>query len=360
MDPIRILTILIINYIVADFYGISAAVISNYPAIRSKSLVPTDKSDEQYAAEMTDFWTVERLNAAIPKPLVNVDLLPSNARTIIEENEQSATPTLIEGTTPTSASATPRTAGFPITVGKVYFVDGAYSYSCSASVVTSNSKDMIFTAGHCIYSITSYTFVSNFIFIPQYENNTRPYGTWVARSLYAMSNWANYLDLNSDVAIVLLYTLNGQHIQDVVGSQSVGFSYSHSGPISSFGYPSNYINGQVITSCSSTKYFANYSTYTGDALPCGMNQGCSGGPWFDSYNSFTFTGIQTSVNSFTRNATSNIMYGPYFGSSVRSMYDYVNGVSTSTISSSAARFFSTDLKICFALITCFSLFSFQF
>lgn len=348
MNSFHILAILVINCLFDNFDQTSAGVISNTPLISSRSFVPEGKSDEQYAAEINNFWTDERLNAAIPKPLVDTDSSPSsNARTIIEETEQQ--PTLIPGTAP-SSSITPRTAGFPITVGKVFFVDGGYSYSCSASVVTSDSKDMIFTAGHCIYSITTRAFVTNFAFIPQYENNTRPYGTWVARSLYAMSNWANYLDLNSDVAIVLLYTLSSQHIQDVVGSQSVGFNYAHSAPVSSFGYPSNYAGGQRITSCSSTKYFSGYSTYTGDALPCSMNQGCSGGPWFDSYNPSTFTGIQTSVNSFTVNATPNVMYGPYFGSSVQSMYNTVNGYKTSSTSAADYCSFLTILLIVCQLI----------
>ena len=286
--------------------------------------IPAGKTVEQYVQEVTDFWTDERLNQAIPQPLLNGDLLPTNENssntttTNPDEHEKSL---FVQQTLPTSSSTTSKRAGYPNTVGKVFYVSNGNSYSCSASVVTANNRDMIFTAGHCVYSITANAFVTNFIFIPQYDNNTRPYGTWVARALRAFSSWASYGDLNADVAVVLLYTLNGQHIQDVVGGQAVGFNYGHSAIVHSFGYPSNYLNGQMMTFCTGTKYFPNYSTYTGDAVPCGMNQGCSGGPWLQSFSFFNLSGIQTSVNSFTRNATPNVMYGPYFGSSVLSMYN---------------------------------------
>ena len=216
---------------------------------------------------------------------------------------------------------------------------------------------MIFTAGHCVYSTTRNAFVTNFVFIPQYENNTRPYGTWAARVTRAFSNWAYYSDLNYDVAIVLLYTLNGQHIQDIVGSQTVGFNYGHSGIVHSFGYPSNYLSGQMMTYCTGTKYFANLSNYTGDAVPCTMNQGCSGGPWFQTFSFVGLSGIQTSVNSFTRSSTPGVMYGPYFGSSVLSMYndlkDNTGTPSTPTGSKANCCLCSTVLLVFLGLLQLF-------
>ena len=161
---------------------------------------------------------------------------------------EKVTPSVIEGTLPVSSTGLKR-AGYPNTIGKVFFLDGSSTYMCSASVVTAENKDLIFTAGHCVFSTTRLTFVKNFVFIPQYENNTRPYGTWAARSIYAMSGWTQSLEISSDVAIVLLYPLNGQHIQDVVGSQGIGFNYGHSANIYSFGYPVNYLNAEMMTYC---------------------------------------------------------------------------------------------------------------
>ena len=104
-----------------------------------------------------------------------------------------------------------------------------------------------------------------------------------------------------------------------------------------------------MTYCSNTKYFPSYSTYTGDAVSCTMNQGCSGGPWFQSFSFGSLLGVQTSVNSFVRNATPNVMYGPYFGSTVLSMYNRAkidNGGS-----SSAATYYASS-TICLLLFLC--------
>ncbi|CAF3340640.1 unnamed protein product [Rotaria socialis] len=311
---------------------------------------PANLSDEDYVKQTTDFWTDERLNAAIPVPIIEKNPLPTveNSTDTITFNKNER-PTLVQGTLPAS-SIMSRRAGYPNTVGKVYFVDRSSLYSCSASVVTADNKDLIFTAGHCIYSTTNYAFVTNFIFIPQYHNNTRPYGTWVARSLYAISSWTSYLDLNYDVAIVLLYTSSGQHIQDIVGSQAVGFNYGHSATVYSFGYPINYANTEIMTYCTNTKYFPSYSNYTGDAVSCTMNQGCSGGPWFQSFTFSSLSGIQTSVNSFIRTATPNVMYGPYFGSTVLSLYNRAKVDSGTTSSAAPHYIFSGIYLLLFGLL----------
>lgn len=295
---------------------------SSHLALKVK--IPEGKTVEQHVQDLTEFWTDERLKAAKPKSLIAINSLPTNVhiRNITIANE-TVKPTIIPATLPASFSGLLR-PGYPNTVGKVFFVEDFDTYTCTASVVTHHTKDMILTAGHCVYSTDSKAFVTNFIFIPQYDEGSRPFGTWVARYLYAMSNWKSYGDLNSDVAIVLLNTSNSQHIQDVVGGQGISFNNGHSGAVSSFGYPRNYDSGETMTFCNATKYAASISGYTGDALSCFMNQGASGGPWFESFSSSALTGTQTSVNSFIMDSTPNVMYGPYFGSAVQSLYQNAN------------------------------------
>ena len=315
------------------FLVFSSALINVYEAsptnnnshhLAFKVKIPEGKTVAQYVQDVTEFWTDERLKAAKPKSLIAINSLPTNVhiRNTTTANEN-VKPTIIPGTLPVSSTG-PQRPGYPNTVGKVFFVDGSDTYSCTASVVTHHTKDLILTAGHCVYSTDSKAFVTSFIFIPQYDEGSRPFGIWVARHLYAMSNWVSYKDFNSDVAIVLLNTSNSQHIQDVVGGQGISFNNGHSGAVSSFGYPRNYDSGETMTSCAATKYSASISGYAGDALSCTMNQGASGGPWFESFSSSALTGTQTSVNSFIMDSTPNVVYGPYFGSAVQSLYQNAN------------------------------------
>jgi V8-like Glu-specific endopeptidase len=320
MYSVQIVIFLILNSALRNIDAASS-VITDSSAHVFDIEIPEGQTVEQYIQTVTDFWTDERLKKAKPKPLIRTDTLSTdksfNDRRTSDDNEK---PTLIEGTVPAS-SKTLKRDGYPITVGKVFFVDEGEEYMCSASVVTADNKDMIFTAGHCVYSTTNLAYVKNFVFIPQYENGLRPYGTWPARCLYAISDWVKRLDHNFDVAIAILYTLDDKHIQDVVGSQGIGFNYGHSAVVYSFGYPSNYQEGEMMTYCTATKSFADIPDYSGDAMSCTMNQGCSGGPWFESYNISNLIGIQTSVNSFMLRDVPNVMHGPYFGSVVQSLYN---------------------------------------
>ena len=348
MHPVQIVIFLLLNSALKNINGVSS-VNDESPLIRSEIQIPKGLTVEQHVRTTDDFWTDERLRAAIPKSLER------KASVLIDENsadkitsDENEKPTLIQGTAPASFISS-RTPGYPNTVGKVYFMDGSLAYSCTASVVTADNKDMIFTAGHCVFSEITSSFVSSFIFIPQHDYNTRPYGTWTARYLHAIQNWASYFDLSSDIGMVLLFTLNNKHIQDVVGSHPVGFNFGHSATVYSFGYPINYYSAQVMTYCTGTKYFANYSSYTGDALPCTMNQGCSGGPWFESFSTSTLSGVQTSINSFTRNATPNVMYGPYFDSYILAMYYSVQGT-TSKVSSVVNHCFFSPICVCLLVV----------
>lgn len=305
---------------------------------------------DAYRKQMMEFWTEERINAAIPKSLMIED-----SRLAINKNakaEHIQKPIVIPGTSPTSHIISKR-VGYPNTVGKVFFVDDSSMHSCSASVVTADNKDLIITAAHCVYSIKTLSYVKNFIFIPKYDNSsnvTRPFGTWVARSLHVLPEWIKSRDLNADVGVVLLDTLNGQHIQDVVGSHGIAFHYSQSGWVDSFGYPVNYKNGQTMTSCSGTKYSNDSSSYTGAAMPCNMTNGASGGPWLESFSFSNFTGIQTSVNSHKNVFLENIIFGPYFGSSVESLYNKVKG--NATYSSGVQHVISASLFL-LCLLQCF-------
>ena len=68
-----------------------------------------------------------------------------------------------------------------------------------------------------------------------------------------------------------------------------------------------------------------------------MREGCSGGPWFESFSFSSLSGIQTSVNSFMLARTPDVMYGPYFDSSVESLYNEARNSTRADISKANLR-----------------------
>jgi hypothetical protein len=112
----------------------------------------------------------------------------------------------------------------PRTVGKIFFTANGKQHECTGNVVESQNRDVISTAGSCLYfregSGDAGAYVSDLTFIPGYHNGERPYGTWSARQMAVTSSWQQSGGgLNSGFAV--LNTLNGQHIQDVVGGSPI-------------------------------------------------------------------------------------------------------------------------------------------
>ena len=69
------------------------------------------------------------------------------------------------------------------TNGKVFFTDDGVNYVCSGTAIASTNKSVVWTAGHCVHDGPG-SFHTNWVFVPAYRDNVRPYGTWAARSLH--------------------------------------------------------------------------------------------------------------------------------------------------------------------------------
>ena len=85
---------------------------------------------------------------------------------------------------------------------------------CSASVINSEGKDTVWTAGHCVNAgQTNGAWATNWTFVPAYDDdlaNPRPYGTWSARQLWTKTAWKNNADFAEDMGVAIMNTRNGQ------------------------------------------------------------------------------------------------------------------------------------------------------
>ena len=205
--------------------------------------------------------------------------------------------------------------------GKVFFTLGGSDYVCSGNVVTSTSRDLVTTAGHCVNEGPG-AFATNFAFVPAYRNGAAPYGTFVARQLTTTSQWGNSGDFNYDVGMAALNTAGGQHVADAVGTQGIAFNQPRGQFLYAFGYPAAApYNGQVLDYCSDDATNDTLGGSNDERLDCNMTGGSSGGPWLAGFNESSGTGTQVSVNSFGYQGERNAMYGPYFGSVIQSLYN---------------------------------------
>ncbi|OZM71022.1 hypothetical protein CFN78_22345 [Amycolatopsis antarctica] len=200
-------------------------------------------------------------------------------------------------------------------LGKVFFTLGGSNYVCSGTATRSANADVVTTAGHCLNEGPG-AFATNFAFVPAYDNGSRPYGTWTAKRLLTTSGWANTGDFNVDVGFAVMNTdSSGRSLTQVTGAQDIAFNLARGLSYESFGYPAaSPYNGQLLWKCADRAGDDQVGGSNDLSIRCSMTGGSSGGGWITG-------GRLNSVNSFGYTTQPNVMYGPYFGSTIQSVYN---------------------------------------
>ena len=250
----------------------------------------TTKSEQQ---RIETYWTPSRMKNAIPVG-AKVDSAaakkPNAAASAVQETPQ------------------PR-------FGKVFFTLGGSNYVCSGTATSSSNGDVVTTAGHCLNEGPG-AFATNFAFVPAYDNGAAPYGTWTAQTLYTTSAWAGSGDFDYDVGFAVMNeNASGQSLTGVVGGYPIAFNLARGLTYKAYGYPAaSPFNGQTLWSCSGAVMQDTFGGSQDQGLPCNMTGGSSGGGWITG-------GSLNSVNSFGYTGLRDVMWGPYFGSTIQSVYN---------------------------------------
>lgn len=282
--------------------------------------------------KVSAYWTPKRMREAVPADVLVADKDKSSAGGPVAAGRPTVVPQAKADGPQAKAKPAPSadfqggyyTGGGEVvdTTGKVFFTLGGTNYVCSGSAVSSGNKDVVLTAGHCVNEGPG-AYATNFAFVPAYDDGARPYGTFTARQLTTTTQWQNSGDFDYDVAFAVMNTLNGAHLTDVVGGQSIGFNQARGQYMYSFGYPAaNPYDGSDIAWCHGTVVQDTFGGSTDQGMDCNMTGGSSGGPWFVNYDETTGLGTLNSVNSFKYRAGSlrNYMFGPYLGSVAQTLY----------------------------------------
>ncbi|MGH3417948.1 MAG: trypsin-like serine peptidase [Actinocrinis sp.] len=195
-------------------------------------------------------------------------------------------------------------------IGKIFFSVGGGDYACSGSSVNSSSGELVLTAGHCVYSVSLQSWVSNFVYIPAYSNGNAPYGTWSGVSMATFAGFAGSGDSTLDTGYVAVR--GPSNLVATVGGMGFGAGYtSFADPLFTMGYPSASPQNQAWCDATAT-------INTSDGLifmPCSQGPGASGSGMLDQYD--TNSGLGTDVSdltliwSYSDGTTANS--GPIFG-----------------------------------------------
>lgn len=309
--------------LLSTFFGLSAAAALAFTGASGAigaPAPPNDKTAHSVARATVDssgvaeYWTAERMRNAIPG-----DVLAAKA---VERGNRSDAGLVEKG----KKSEVKATKGKPIIavseapvkhIGKVFFTMGGTNYVCSGNAVSSTNGSTVSTAAHCVHEGPG-DFVTNFAFVPAYDNGSRPHGTWTAKELFAPGQWTASGDMAYDTGFAVMNPLDESLLTDVVGGSGVAFNQDRGLTYKAFGYPAAApFDGETLKSCTGTAARDPRNPQFGtQGIPCDMTGGSSGGPWFIGTSS---AGVQNSVNSYGYNSSA-VMYGPYWGSVIQQTY----------------------------------------
>ncbi len=106
-----------------------------------------------------------------------------------------------------ASTGTSKNVNLPKTTGKVFFTgaDGKPHW-CSATALQSQYKNVVATAGHCVYDTKSNaTTLDNWVFVPGYYEGKTPWGIYVGKTAYTHYDYSVYEDGDRDYAFVTVY-----------------------------------------------------------------------------------------------------------------------------------------------------------
>ncbi|TYB52608.1 hypothetical protein FXF51_51190 [Nonomuraea sp. PA05] len=95
----------------------------------------------------------------------------------------------------------------PKTIGKVFFINSKGEKKwCSATSIQSQYRNLVATAGHCVYDTAANTDVmSKWVFVPGYYQGKSPWGIYVGKQAFTHYDFDVYEDYDRDYAFVTVY-----------------------------------------------------------------------------------------------------------------------------------------------------------
>lgn len=202
--------------------------------------------------------------------------------------------------------------------GRLFFRFQRFLGSCSATVINTPRRNVVVTAGHCLYDPLSGTVSRRVVFVPAYEDGDRPFGSFEARSTTVMTPWARRANTNFDVGVVVLGANQRGRVGDVVGASGWATGLSRGRDFEIYGYPAGALLGRFLRECDSRTYRGDGTSRRIPGPPtmrafCDMARGASGGGWVTEDGEERYV---NGVTSYRLPKKAGVIFSPYFGRAV--------------------------------------------
>ncbi|TYB52606.1 hypothetical protein FXF51_51180 [Nonomuraea sp. PA05] len=283
----------------------------------------------------------------------------------------------------TKSTGKAQNVNLPKTIGKVFFVDGGGKFRwCSATSIQSANRNLVATAGHCVYDTDSNSAtMDNWVFVPGYYQGKTPWGIYVGKQAFTHYDFDTYEDYDRDYAFVtvfngiqfngvkqvdrrdyerftgpkrswgghyyILLSKDAGRLGDNVGGQGFAWNQPTGKPVRAFGYPAApHPDGNKPYSGVTPKHcYGNTTAKTVGAswlkieehvgLKCAVTPGYDGGPWLLNYSNAKRSGYVNGVTSTFADQDGNdridYITSPYFDGETASVYRAATGAPSGKI-----------------------------
>jgi len=185
-------------------------------------------------------------------------------------------------------------------VGKLMFRDDEDDWHfCTAQVITGPPKNLIATAGHCVYYFDKKVYYKDWTFIPAAMNGNEPYGEFKFKTVRVLTRWIDGGNSRDDVALISLQNNSkGEPVGFYTGWLGVQLNLPYTQNLTLMGYSTNNstnddLKGKWTTVNHGQSFFFEDDTicpgFSGeDAVFIGSDfaPGSSGGAWISQLQPF--------------------------------------------------------------------------
>lgn len=175
------------------------------------------------------------------------------------------------------------------TNGRLFYRMGGESWVCSATVIQSKRRNVVMTAGHCLFDNIEKDqpkeWAEDAVFVPGYSPETAPdgpFGQFPASGMSAPKGWVEKGLYNYDMGMVAL----DRPVERETGARKIDFDadLTRRG-LEILGYPvaPDPLDGKQLVRCIPASVGFDWARSSGpipfEARTCALRQGASGGGW---------------------------------------------------------------------------------
>ncbi|MFT8988372.1 MAG: hypothetical protein ABF966_09095 [Bifidobacterium psychraerophilum] len=246
---------------------------------------------------------------------------------------------------PTARSLNPTNPGK--TFGRLLFFGPGGTYSCSASLVNSSSKNLLLTAAHCLKPGKNGDWYTDFVYYSEWKKGQAPIGhIWPGYTAHVKDSWLD-VDVKEDSAThtasipqqairydygFVVIAAPGLNLRPVntLGGNGMSYNEPYDFNATILGYPATAsdeaANNPFVCKTKTNAYVLAPLYNTVEAPNCDGQSadGMSGGPWLTDPDS-GMKGWAHSVTSGSGNGSKkNSLLGPYFDDNTKELFNYAN------------------------------------